>query len=175
MCASLQVVLVVSPIADLTEIHRYPPPSHPSTREPVWLPSFAVLDYIHQIIGRDESRSIHGGHVGCWHRQRKSLERQVIRCKPFFSSAFRTFPPNTVGRGGPISASVVKSMIHSLISESEYFGELCAVLSLHNRFVQLVRKHRPHSLLHFEDFGTANASRLLKKYRDQHAVFNDDM
>jgi malic enzyme len=46
---------------------------------------------------------------------------------------------------------------------------------LGNRFVQLVREYHPHSLLHFEDFGTANAGRLLEKYRGQHAVFNDDM
>jgi len=44
-----------------------------------------------------------------------------------------------------------------------------------DEFVQLVRKYHPHSLLHFEDFGTANAGGLLKKYRDQHAVFNDDI
>ena len=43
------------------------------------------------------------------------------------------------------------------------------------RFVQLVRKHYPHSLLHFEDFGVNNAQRLLDVYRDQHAVFNDDV
>jgi malate dehydrogenase (oxaloacetate-decarboxylating) len=43
------------------------------------------------------------------------------------------------------------------------------------RFVQLVRKHHPHCLLHFEDFGVSNAQRLLSLYRDKHAVFNDDM
>ena len=41
--------------------------------------------------------------------------------------------------------------------------------------MQLVRKHHPHSLLHFEDFGVGNAKRLLDKYRGQHAVFNDDV
>ena len=44
-----------------------------------------------------------------------------------------------------------------------------------SRFIQLVRKYYPHSLLHFEDFGVRNANRLLHKYRDTHAVFNDDM
>ncbi|KAL6307798.1 hypothetical protein BKA93DRAFT_727171 [Sparassis latifolia] len=44
-----------------------------------------------------------------------------------------------------------------------------------DKFVQLVRKYHPHSLLHFEDFGVSNAERLLDIYRDQHAVFNDDV
>ncbi|KAJ3001057.1 hypothetical protein NUW54_g6678 [Trametes sanguinea] len=44
-----------------------------------------------------------------------------------------------------------------------------------DQFVQLVRKHYPHSLLHFEDFGVGNAQRLLDIYRNKHAVFNDDV
>jgi len=38
-----------------------------------------------------------------------------------------------------------------------------------------VRKHLPNSLLHFEDFGVKNAHRILQRYHDTHAVFNDDM
>ena len=41
--------------------------------------------------------------------------------------------------------------------------------------MQTVRKHNPHCLLHFEDFGVGNAQRLLDLYRDKHAVFNDDV
>ena len=58
-------------------------------------------------------------------------------------------------------------------------GDLFILLSLYSfslsRFVQLVRKHLPRSLLHFEDFGVSNAQRLLSIYRDKHAVFNDDV
>ncbi|KAH8117926.1 hypothetical protein DFH11DRAFT_1571478 [Phellopilus nigrolimitatus] len=44
-----------------------------------------------------------------------------------------------------------------------------------DKFVQLVRKYLPKSLLHFEDFGVSNAQRLLSLYRDKHPVFNDDV
>lgn len=52
---------------------------------------------------------------------------------------------------------------------------LGSYLTISPRFVQLVRKYHPHSLLHFEDFGVTNAYRLLGKYHDTHAVFNDDV
>ena len=51
------------------------------------------------------------------------------------------------------------------------FWLICAF----GRFIQLVRKYIPHSLLHFEDFGVSNAYRLLDKYRSGHTVFNDDV
>ncbi|OJA16884.1 hypothetical protein AZE42_08502 [Rhizopogon vesiculosus] len=44
-----------------------------------------------------------------------------------------------------------------------------------DKFVQLVRKHQPHCLLHFEDFGVSNAQSLLELYRNEHSVFNDDI
>ncbi|KAL1950974.1 hypothetical protein VTO73DRAFT_123 [Trametes versicolor] len=44
-----------------------------------------------------------------------------------------------------------------------------------DRFMQLVQKHYPHSLVHFEDFGVGNAQRLLDHYRSKHSVFNDDV
>jgi malate dehydrogenase (oxaloacetate-decarboxylating) len=42
-------------------------------------------------------------------------------------------------------------------------------------FVQGVRKRWPKVCLQFEDFGRANARRLINKYRDQLLTFNDDV
>ena len=42
-------------------------------------------------------------------------------------------------------------------------------------FVTAVTKLFPNALLHWEDFGAANARRILNKYADQVCTFNDDM
>ncbi|KAL7414248.1 hypothetical protein BDY24DRAFT_386327 [Mrakia frigida] len=43
-------------------------------------------------------------------------------------------------------------------------------------FVKLCEKELGDgALLHFEDFGTTNAKRILDRYHDTHAIFNDDV
>jgi malate dehydrogenase (oxaloacetate-decarboxylating) len=42
-------------------------------------------------------------------------------------------------------------------------------------YVQTATKLFPHALLHWEDFGAANARRILQRYADQVCTFNDDM
>ena len=42
-------------------------------------------------------------------------------------------------------------------------------------YVQTAGRLFPHALLHWEDFGTANAHRVLDRYRDQVFTFNDDI
>ena len=44
-----------------------------------------------------------------------------------------------------------------------------------DRFVKVVKKRWPHVLLQWEDFAGANASKLLGRYRDDLASFNDDI
>ncbi|MBK3642031.1 NAD-dependent malic enzyme [Streptomyces sp. MBT33] len=43
------------------------------------------------------------------------------------------------------------------------------------RYVTTAERLFPDALLHFEDFGTANARRILDRYRGEHFVFNDDI
>ncbi|KAJ6609338.1 hypothetical protein B0H10DRAFT_2064422 [Mycena sp. CBHHK59/15] len=105
---------------------------------------------------------------------------------------------------GGIGISAAKSVIYSLIGGIDPSQSLSVVLDVgtdneallndhlyvgwpHKRvrgddydkfidkFVQLVRKYFPGCLLHFEDFGVSNAQRILRRYRDVHAVFNDDI
>lgn len=44
-----------------------------------------------------------------------------------------------------------------------------------DKFVQTARKLYPRAYIHFEDFGFANARRILDKYRPHVACFNDDV
>ncbi|GAA5857648.1 hypothetical protein JCM8547_004313 [Rhodosporidiobolus lusitaniae] len=44
-----------------------------------------------------------------------------------------------------------------------------------DKFCDLVREEYPSAFLHFEDFGVANAGRLLQKFRSKQSCFNDDM
>ena len=42
-------------------------------------------------------------------------------------------------------------------------------------YVHTATRVFPKALLHFEDFGPGNARRILRRYRDQARIFNDDM
>lgn len=43
------------------------------------------------------------------------------------------------------------------------------------QYVEIASRLFPHALLHFEDFGPANARAILDKYSQEHCVFNDDV
>jgi malate dehydrogenase (oxaloacetate-decarboxylating) len=44
-----------------------------------------------------------------------------------------------------------------------------------DQFVHTVHRVFPSAMLHWEDFGSANAHRILRRYRDEVCTFNDDI
>lgn len=42
-------------------------------------------------------------------------------------------------------------------------------------FMETATQMYPHAMIHFEDFGAANAHRVLETYRDEYCAFNDDI
>ncbi|EPD2316993.1 NAD-dependent malic enzyme [Listeria monocytogenes] len=54
------------------------------------------------------------------------------------------------------------------LSESEYDAFIAS-------FVNIMKEVFPKAILHWEDFGRANASRILYNYRDKICTFNDDI
>lgn len=69
----------------------------------------------------------------------------------------------------------------NLLDNPHYIGRAVprlrgpAYAELVDEFVQAVQELYPHACIQFEDFGNANAFRLLQKYRDQVCTFNDDI
>ncbi|HRC41563.1 NAD-dependent malic enzyme [Nostocoides sp.] len=68
-----------------------------------------------------------------------------------------------------------------LLSSEMYLGERHARVrgeqydEFLDRFVHVVKEMYPNAMLHWEDFGTTNAHRLLTKYREEICTFNDDI
>ena len=68
-----------------------------------------------------------------------------------------------------------------LLSSEMYLGERHARVrgekydEFLDLFVHTVREMFPNAMLHWEDFGTTNAHRMLTKYRDEICTFNDDI
>ncbi|EJS8318902.1 NAD-dependent malic enzyme [Listeria monocytogenes] len=57
---------------------------------------------------------------------------------------------------------------HPRLSESKYDAFIAS-------FVNIMKEVFPKAILHWEDFGRANASRILYNYRDKICTFNDDI
>ena len=69
----------------------------------------------------------------------------------------------------------------TLLNDPMYIGERHARIRDHrydeliDAYVSACSRLFPNAMLHWEDFGTTNARRILNKYYDQVCTFNDDM
>lgn len=57
---------------------------------------------------------------------------------------------------------------HARVTGKKYYEMI-------DKFVKTARKIFPNVYIHFEDFGRDNATKILKHYRDEIPVFNDDV
>nr|WP_300340703.1 NAD-dependent malic enzyme [Actinomyces sp.] len=68
-----------------------------------------------------------------------------------------------------------------LLNDPSYLGNRHARVrgerydALIEEYLSVTSQMFPHALLHFEDFGPANARRILEANRERHRIFNDDM
>ena len=68
-----------------------------------------------------------------------------------------------------------------LLNDPTYLGNRHARVrgerydQLVDEYLKVASEMFPHALLHFEDFGAANARRILLAHRDELRIFNDDM
>lgn len=68
-----------------------------------------------------------------------------------------------------------------LLNDPTYLGNRHARVrgekydELVNEYLKVASEMFPHALLHFEDFGAANARRIVEANRERYRVFNDDM
>ena len=69
----------------------------------------------------------------------------------------------------------------TLLNDPEYLGLKHKRVTgdkyyeLVDKFVKAAKDLFPDALLHFEDFGRSNAANILNKYKDDMAIFNDDI
>ncbi len=69
----------------------------------------------------------------------------------------------------------------ALLNDPAYLGNRHARIrgdrydALIDEYLKVAKELYPNALLHFEDFGPANARRILVSHRDEYRIFNDDM
>jgi malate dehydrogenase (oxaloacetate-decarboxylating)(NADP+) len=74
---------------------------------------------------------------------------------------------------GTENESLLADPLYLGLPQRRWRGE--AYDELVDEFMASVAKAYPQALVQFEDFGTANAFRLLRRYRDRACCFNDDI
>jgi malic enzyme len=99
----------------------------------------------------------------CRYRQSRALERSVVS---WLEGQKNPGLGLNLGLESAYRSMLIPPRPLSLRTGKEYDDFVDA-------FVSTAAHCYPDALIHFEDFGTANANRLLKKFRPKFSVFND--